>query len=120
MNITLTVTVITVCLCGAVFLGMRIRRFVPDHHFTAETKDTVKVAVGLIATMSALLLGLLVSSAKDSYDTVRGEVIQMAAKITFLDRVLRLYGAEAAPLRAQLQEAVREATQQMWSQTETH
>ena len=47
-------------------------------------------------TMAALILGLLVSSAKDTYDTKRTEVIQMAAKIAFLDRVLAAYGAEAA------------------------
>jgi hypothetical protein len=46
--------------------------------------------------MAALILGLLVSSAKDTYDTKRTEVIQMAAKIAFLDRVLAAYGAEAA------------------------
>jgi len=118
MNPTLTTIVISACLCGAVLLGMRVRHRLPEHHLNAETKDAVKVAVGLIATMSALVLGLLVSSAKGSYDTVRSEVIQLGTKVTFLDRLLALYGPDAAPLRAQLRIAVEEATRQMWSPNE--
>jgi hypothetical protein len=115
MNISLTTTLISVCLFGAVVMGIRLRRVLPAHHLNADTKDAVKLAMGLVATMAALLLGLLVSSAKGSYDTVRSEVIQMAAKVTFLDRVLHLYGPEAAPLRAQFRTTVEEGTRQMWS-----
>jgi hypothetical protein len=68
----------------------------------------------LVATMSALVLGLLVSSAKGAYDTERSEVILMASKITFLGRVLAAYGPEAAGIRAQCRDAVAEAIQQMW------
>ena len=64
--------------------------------------------------MSALVLGLLVSSAKGSYDTERSEVIQMAAKVAFLDRVLTVYGPEAAEARARFHDAVNEVVQQMW------
>ena len=62
------------------FLGRRVRRYLPEHHLSAESKDAVKLAMGLVATMTALLLGLLVSSAKGTYDTVRSEVSQMAAQ----------------------------------------
>jgi hypothetical protein len=68
----------------------------------------------LVATMSALVLGLLVSSAKGSYDTERSEVIQMAAKITFLGRVLAAYGPEAAGVRTQVRDTVEEGIRQMW------
>lgn len=118
MNTTLTALIIAACLLVAVLLGMRVRRLLPQHHLSEETKDTVKLAMGLIATMSALLLGLLVSSAKGSYDTVRNEVVQMAAKVTFLDRVLDLYGEEAAPLRARYHAAVKEVVREMWSEEE--
>ena len=64
MNSTLTAAIISGCLLGAILLGMRIRRLLPAHHRDADTKDTVKLAMGLVATMSALLLGLLVASAK--------------------------------------------------------
>ncbi len=65
--------------------------------------------------MSALLLGLLVSSAKDSFDTVRAEVIQLSAKVSFLDRVLEMYGTETNPLRSGLRSGLDDAITQMWS-----
>ena len=105
---------IILCLAAAIALGWRVRRWLPDHHLTGDTRDTVKVAVGLIATMSALLLGLLVGAAKDSYDTVRKEVVQMAAQTVFLDRVLTLYGSEAVPARAALHAAVEFAVREIW------
>jgi hypothetical protein len=70
--------------------------------------------MGLVATMTALVLGLLVSSAKGAYDTERSEVIQMAAKVTFLGRVLAAYGPEAAGVRVQLRETMEEGIRQMW------
>jgi hypothetical protein len=112
MSDTLTAAIITACLCGAVLLGTRIRRRV-EHHLSAEIRDTVKVAAGLIATMSMLLLGMLVSSAKNSYETVRSEVIQLAAEITFLDRVLNVYGPDAASVRAQLHTVVEGLIREM-------
>ena len=114
MDTTLTAIVVSGCMLVAVWIGMSTRRLLPEHHLSADTKDTVKLAMGLVATMSALLLGLLVSSAKSSYDTTRGEVIQMAAKIAFLDRVLTLYGPEAAETRKRFRAAIEAATQQMW------
>ena len=74
----------------------------------------MKLAMGLVATMSALVLGLLVSSAKGAYDTERSEVIQMASKISFLDRVLGAYGPEAAGAHAQVRDTVEGGIQQMW------
>ena len=76
---------------------------------TADSRDTIKLAMGLVATMAALVLGLLVSSAKGSYDTERSEVIQMAAKVAFFDRVFTNYGPEAAGARAGFHETVKEA-----------
>jgi hypothetical protein len=71
--------------------------------------------MGLVATMTALVLGLLVSSAKGTYDTARSEVIQMAAKVAFLDRVLALYGPEAADARGELRANVADAARRIWS-----
>jgi hypothetical protein len=94
---------------------MGVRRLLPEHHMTAESRDTVKLAMGLVATMSALLLGLLVSSAKGSYDTIRGEVIQMTAKATLVDRMLVAYGPETAEARARLSAAVEASVRRMWA-----
>src|ERR1043166_3487068 len=114
MNTTLTALIVFGCLVGSVLVGRILRRILPESHLSAESKDAVKVAMGLVATMSALVLGLLVSSAKGSYDIQRTEVIQMAAKVAFLDRVLTAYGPEAAGVRAQLRGMVEQSIQQMW------
>ena len=74
----------------------------------------MKLAMGLVATMSALLLGLLLNSSKSGYDAERKQVIQMAAKIAFLDRVLVLYGPEASNARAQFHAAVEDTVGQIW------
>lgn len=116
MSTTLIAAIIAGSLLGSVFLGMRIRSWLPEHHLSADTKDTVKLAMGLVATMTALVLGLLVSSAKGSYDTTRGEVIQMAAKVAFLDRVLTAYGPDASNPRAAFRQTVEQGIGQMWSE----
>src|SRR5437762_11493114 len=114
MNASLTALIVFGCLVGAVLVGRTLRTILPQAHLSTESKDAMKLAIGLVATMSALVLGLLVSSAKGAYDTERSEVILMASKIAFLGRVLAAYGPEAAGVRAQLRDTVDEAIQQMW------
>jgi hypothetical protein len=101
-------------LVGAALLGRRVHGYLPEAHLSDSSRDSVKLAMGLVATMTALVLGLLVSSAKDAYDTKRSEVIQMAAKIAFLDRVLALYGPEAAEARTEFRTAIVDAVQRIW------
>src|SRR5207244_7300459 len=114
MYTSLTSAIVFMGLVGVVLIGRRVRRYLPKNHLSADSKDAVKLAMGLVATMTALVLGLLVSSAKGTYDTARSEVIQMAAKIAFLDRVLGLYGPEAADARVEFRAAIAEAIQRMW------
>jgi len=97
-------------LVAAIAAGMRFS----EERLNTSTKDTVKMATGLVATMSALVLGLLVSSAKSSYDTVRNEVIDMSAKTVFLDRVLATYGPESTDARARLREVIQENIDRIW------
>ena len=101
-------------LAGVTLLGARLRRLVPAEHLSADSKDAVKLALGLVATMTAILLGLLVSSAKSSFDTARSEVMQMAAKIALLDRVLMLYGPQTADARHALRDSVAEGVRRTW------
>src|SRR6059058_2766339 len=101
-------------LVGVILVGARLRRLVPAEHLSADSKDAVKLALGLVATMTAILLGLLVSSAKSSFDTARSEVMQMAAKIALLDRVLKLYGPEAMDARHALRDATADGVRRTW------
>ena len=115
MNSAIATVVVVASLLLAVLAGKIIARLGAGHHLSPDTRDTVKLCTGLIATMAALLLGLLVNSAKSGHDVRRSQVIQMAAKIMFLDRVLAAYGAEGAGARAKLQTAVEEMVSQVWS-----
>jgi hypothetical protein len=101
-------------LVGVILLGARLRQIVPAEHLSADSKDAVKLALGLVATMTAILLGLLVSSAKNSFDTARTEVIQMSAKIALLDRILVLYGRQTADARRALRDSVAEGVRRTW------
>ena len=114
MITAITAAILFIVLVGIAMLGRRVRRYLPQDHLSAESKDAVKLAMGLVATMTALLLGLLISSAKGTYDTVRSEVSQMAAKVAFLDRVLAAYGPEAAGARVQCRDVVADAVARMW------
>lgn len=112
-TITTSLTVFACVFAGAL-IGMRLRRMLPEHHLTPETKDTVKLAMGFVATMAALILGLLVASAKDSYDTQASGVTQLAAKVVYLDRLLANFGADAKDVRTLYREVVERITQRMW------
>ena len=114
MSIILISVVLFVFLVGAALLGRRVHGYLPEDHLSVDSRDAVKLAMGLVATMTALVLGLLVSAAKDGYDTKRSTVIQMAAKVVFLERVLALYGPEAAGARRDLRAAVADSVQRIW------
>jgi hypothetical protein len=88
MNSAQTSIVILLSLVATVLVGRSARRLLPENHLSTESRDAVKLAMGLVSTMTALLLGLLVGSAKGTYDTQRTEIIQMAAQVAYLDRVL--------------------------------
>ena len=114
MNSTIIGALVFACLFGAGLLGVRVRAALPEDHLSSETKDAVKVGMGLVATMAALVLGLLVASTKSSYDAQKNEVTQMAAKTVFLDRVLANYGSESAESRDLLRRSVGSAIDHMW------
>jgi hypothetical protein len=88
--------------------GMFVGRMLPTLDTSSETKDVVRLGMGLVATTVALVLGLLVASAKNFYDTQNNEVTQLAANIVLLDRVLAHYGPEAADARARLRTTAAE------------
>ena len=104
MIISVIGLILFVGLVGVTLLGGWLRRIVPAEHLSADSKEVVKLALGLVATMTAILLGLLISSAKGTFDTTRTEVIQMAAKVALLDRVLKLYGPQATDSRRALRD----------------
>jgi hypothetical protein len=102
------------CIFGGVLLGMFLKSRLPEHHLSNDSKDTVKLGAGMLATLSALILGLLVSSAKGTFDTMNAEIMQASAKIIYLDRVLANYGPETKAAREQLRQVVAARIQTIW------
>lgn len=107
--------IVFACVFGGAMLGMLLHSVLPNHHLSSESKDIVKLGMGMVATMSALVLGLLVASAKGAYEAQRAELTQMAANLAVLDRVLANYGPETKEARALLRETVVQALDQFWS-----
>src|SRR5215472_10386220 len=88
----------------------------PDHHLDSDSRDVVKLVMGLIATMAALVLSLLIASAQSSYSSQNDELRGIAAKIIELDRLLALYGSETAESRGLLRQTIVAAHDRVWLQ----
>jgi len=115
MQSSLTIALISLaCLSGGIVLGAVLRAILPEHHLRDDSKDVVKTAAALIATLAALVLGLLVSSAKSSFDAMNFGVTQAGAKIILLDRVLARYGPEAKEVRDLLRHEVSATIGRVW------
>jgi hypothetical protein len=106
-------------LLGGTLLGIAFRGALPEHHLGADTKETVKLAMGLVATMAALVLGLLVASAKGSYDAQSTELTEMSAKVVMLDRLLAHYGPESREARDVLRSMVAATLDQIFPKEHT-
>lgn len=104
---------------GGALLGIFLHRSLPEHHLGSDSKDIVKLGMGLVATMSALVLGLLVASAKGSYEAQSAELTRMSANIALLDRGLALYGPETKETRALLRGTASRILDQLWSKDGT-
>jgi hypothetical protein len=116
MNSIVIHLIVFVCIFGAVLFGMLLRAVLPEQHLGADSKDTIRLGIGVIATMSALVLGLLVSSAKTFFDAQSSEITQMSTNVILLDRVLAQYGPETKEARDLLRGAVARTLDLVWHQ----
>lgn len=108
--------IVFACVFGGALFGMALRSRLPEAHLSPDSKDVIKLAMGLLGTMSALVLALLIASAKTSHDTQTAEITQMAADFILLDRVLAHYGPETAQARGLLQHALNRGIDDIWPQ----
>jgi hypothetical protein len=115
MSSLATTGIVFVAVLGSAFLGMFLRKLLPPEHLSADTKDIVKLTTGLVGTILALVLGLLIGSSKGYYDTQSAELIQSSAQIILLDRVLAHYGPETQPARGLLRAIVANVFDRTWS-----
>jgi hypothetical protein len=100
-------------ICGTV-LGMYVRTLLPEHHLSDDSKDVIKLGTGMIATLAALVLGLLIASAKGNFDTMSKGLVNIGSKVVLLDRILAHYGPEAREHRDILRQGVAQTIEQVW------
>jgi hypothetical protein len=100
---------------GGLLLGMMLRPVLPEHHLSTDSKDVIKLGMSLTATMAALVLALLIASAKSSYDAQRNELTQISANVILLDRMLAHYGPETKEARNLMRGYVADLLDQLWS-----
>src|SRR5262245_16795086 len=105
--------VFTVIMGGA-FVGWRLRKLLPAQHLTEETKSLVSVSTAIVATVSALVLGLLISNANSSFIRLGGQVTTLSAEILRLDKMLLRYGSDAQPARDTLLQYAKQKTADMF------
>jgi hypothetical protein len=117
---TLGVSLIAfVIIFAGAFAGVLLRRGLPEHHLAEGAKDVVRLGTGLIATIAALVLGLLIASAKSSYDTQSTQVKTLTANIILLDQVLAQYGPETREARDLLRRALAPLADRLWRENAT-
>jgi hypothetical protein len=111
LNVSGTIFMLTL---GGILLGTLLRRTLPRHHLNEHAKDVVRLGVGLIATIAALVLGLLIGAAKSSFETQSTQVKQITASLILLDSILAQYGPEALPIRQHMRKAVGPFADRLW------
>src|SRR5215510_241999 len=109
-----TCGIVLVCIFGCAVVGLLLRPRFPDEHLNADTKEVVKLVMGVVGTMTGMVLGLLVASAKSSFDGQRSGVAQLAANVVVLDRALAHYGTETREIRNDLRNSVKDMIQRIW------
>jgi hypothetical protein len=114
MSSLATAGVVFGCALTAALAAMRVARRLPEHHLASDSRELVKLGLGVIATLTALVLGLLVASAKGTYDAQDAAVKQLAADFGQLDRYLALYGPEAKESRELLRQIVAATSERLW------
>jgi hypothetical protein len=93
---------VLVVVFASAMIGRLIRRKLPESHLSDETKAVVTLSTGVVGTLTALVLGLLIATASTTFNTRNQEITTLAAKVIRLDRLLRRYGPDADDERERL------------------
>jgi Protein of unknown function (DUF4239) len=115
MSAFTTATIIAGCSFGTGLIGMLLRSKLPATHLDSDSKDVVKLVMGLVATMAALVLSLLIASASGSHQAQQSELQSLSANVILLDRLLDFYGPDAKEPRDVLRGAVAHMHNRIWS-----
>ena len=103
---------------GGAFIGAYLRHHLPAEHLGESTKDVVRLGTGLLGTLSALVLGLLIASAASSYDAQSTYVRRLTANFILLDEILDQYGPETRPARDLLRRSIKPLVDRIWNRSD--
>ncbi len=106
--------IVFACVLGGVVLGIFLRNKLPEHHLGGATKDVIRLGSGLIGTIAALVLGLLIASANSTFETQSTQVQQLTADIVLLDQTLAQFGPETNSTRNLLRRVVVSMADRIW------
>jgi hypothetical protein len=110
MSAPLIAFIVLAFMLSGILLGSYLRLVLPDDHTQADSKDILMTA----AAMIALIIGLLVTSAKGNYDDTTSGITQSGAKIITLDYYLSRYGPEAKEERELVRQATIAGIERVW------
>jgi hypothetical protein len=114
MNSIAVSSIVFASIFGSGLVGMAVRRAIPADYLGPGEKEVARLVTGLMTTMAAIVLGMLVSSAKASYDARTNEVAEISSEVVTIDRMLSKYGAETAEVRAQFRLLVEASLNRIW------
>jgi hypothetical protein len=102
------------CILVGAVLGMWLQRILPDHHLSDNANDFVRLGTGLVGSIAVLVLGLLIASAKNTFDTKSAQVNSLIADIIVMDNMLAQFGSEATATRQELRRVSDEMVDRIW------
>ena len=114
MESILVSSIIFVVVFGGALAGMHLRRVLPVGLLGPDAKDVIRLATGLLVTMTALVLGMLVSTANSSYQDRKNELAEMGSNFVLVDSLLASYGPETNSVRLELRELAERGLERVW------
>jgi hypothetical protein len=114
MNAITTSLLVAACVFSGGVVGLYLHRLLPSGHLTKETQEVVRLSIGMLSVLSSLVLGLLIATAKSSYDTTDQAVRRYAAELALLNETLRDYGGDASVPRDRLREYTETLLNDIW------
>jgi hypothetical protein len=102
------------CLAGAALLCLFLHERLPPSQREDRTHGVVKLAIGMVVVMTSLVLGLLISSVKNSFDNIDRNVHAFSTQLILFDRALKLYGPQTQTTRTQLTAYAQRALEGTW------
>ena len=99
---------------GGAMVGMLLGKILPDQHVGTESRDAIRIVMAMLATLSAVVLGLLTGSSISSLGEREGELRSAGVQFIMLDRTLAEYGPETAQIRTLAKQLLAERISQIW------